>query len=182
VARNVFGAVDTNSPLYSAGVEWAGVCFGMYSLVCFGFSFALPALARKMGRKATHSFCLICGGLGLLSVAVIHNKMLLLLSMTGVGVGWASTLSMPYSILGGSLPEGKTGVYMGIFNSFVVIPEITAALGFGWVMGHLLGNNRSAAVVAGGVFFLLAAALMHRVDDSRDQRDAAPRVVFAAKS
>jgi maltose/moltooligosaccharide transporter len=182
VARNVFGAADTSSPLYSAGVEWAGVCFGMYSLVCFGFSFALPALARKFGRKATHALCLICGGLGLLSVAMIHNKMLLLLSMTGVGVGWASTLSMPYSILGGSLPEGKTGVYMGIFNSFVVIPEITAALGFGWVMGHLLGNNRSTAVVAGGVFFLLAAALMHRVDDSLDPRNVMPHVVVAAKS
>jgi maltose/moltooligosaccharide transporter len=177
VARNVFGAADTNSPQYSAGTEWAGVCFGMYSLVCFGFSFALPALARKFGRKGTHALCLICGGLGLLSVAVIHNKMLLLLSMTGVGVGWASTLSMPYSILGGSLPEGKTGVYMGIFNSFVVIPEILVSLGFGWIMGHLLGNNRSAAVVAGGVFFLLAAVLMHRVDDSRDLRNA-----VAAKS
>jgi len=71
---------------------------------------------------------------------------------------------------------------MGIFNSFVVIPEITAALGFGWVMDHLLGNNRSAAVVAGGVFFLLAAALMHRVDDSRDLRDAAPSIAVEAKA
>src|SRR6202142_2079444 len=124
VARNVFGAADTNSPLYAAGVEWAGVCFGFYSLVCFGFSFGLPALARQYGRKGTHSFCLICGGLGLLSVAVIHNKYLLLLSMTGVGIAWASTLSMPYSILAGSLPHGKTGVYMGIFNFFIVIPEI----------------------------------------------------------
>ncbi len=166
VARNVFGASDTNSPLYSAGVEWAGVCFGMYSLVCFLFSFALPWLARNFGRKATHAFCLLCGGLGLLSVAVIHSKMPLLLSMTGVGIAWASTLSMPFSILSGSLPEGKTGVYMGIFNSFVVIPEITAALGFGWIMGHLLHNNRIAAVVAGGVFFLLAALLMQRVEDS----------------
>jgi maltose/moltooligosaccharide transporter len=111
VARNVFGASDTNSPLYSAGVEWAGVCFGMYSLVCFGFSFLLPALARQYGRKATHSFCLICGGLGLLAVALIHNKYLLLFSMAGVGIAWASTLSMPYSILAGSLPHGKTGVY-----------------------------------------------------------------------
>jgi len=100
--------------------------------------------------------CLICGGLGLLSVAVIHNKLLLLLSMTGVGIAWASTLAMPYSILGGSLPEGKTGVYMGIFNSFVVIPEILVSLGFGWIMGHLLGNNRSAAGVGGGRGFLPA--------------------------
>jgi maltose/moltooligosaccharide transporter len=168
VARNVFGAADTSSPLYSAGVEWAGVCFGMYSLVCFGFSFVLPALARKYGRKATHSLCLICGGVGLLSVAVIHNKYLLLLSMVGVGIAWASTLSMPYSILAGSLPHGKTGVYMGIFNFFIVIPEITASLGFGWVMGNLLNNNRIAAVVAGGIFFMLAALLTQRVEDPFD--------------
>ena len=165
VARNVFGASDTTSPLYSAGVEWAGVCFGVYSLVCFGFSFLLPPIASRYGRKATHSFCLICGGLGLLSVAVIHNKYLLLLSMTGVGIAWASTLSMPYSILAGSLPPGKTGVYMGIFNFFIVIPEIMASVGFGWVMGHLLNNNRISAVVAGGIFFFLAAVLMQRVDD-----------------
>jgi maltose/moltooligosaccharide transporter len=85
--------------------------------------------------------------------------------MSGVGVAWASTLSMPYSILAGSLPLGKTGIYMGIFNFFIVIPEITASLGFGWVMVHLLNNNRISAVVAGGIFFLLAAALMQRVDD-----------------
>jgi maltose/moltooligosaccharide transporter len=170
VARNVFGAADTNSPLYSAGVEWAGICFGMYSLVCFGFSFLLPVLARQYGRKATHSFCLICGGLGLLSVAMIHNKYLLLFSMVGVGVAWASTLSMPYSILAGSLPVGKTGVYMGIFNFFIVIPEITASLGFGWVMEHLLNNNRIAAVVTGGFFFILAAMLTQRVEDLYDIR------------
>jgi maltose/moltooligosaccharide transporter len=170
VARNVFGAADTNSPLYSAGAEWAGVCFGMYSLVCFGFSFALPVLARQLGRKTTHAVCLICGGLGLLSIVVIHSKFPLLLSMVGVGIAFASTLSMPFSILSGSLPKGKTGVYMGIFNSFVVIPEITAALGFGWVMGHLLNNNRIAAVVAGGIFFILAAVLMVRVEDVHDPR------------
>jgi maltose/moltooligosaccharide transporter len=170
VARNVFGAADTSSPLYSAGAEWGGICFGMYSLVCFGFSFVLPALARLLGRKGTHSLCLICGGLGLLSVAVIHNKYLLLLSMTGVGVAWASTLSMPYSILAGSLPSGKTGVYMGIFNFFIVIPEITASLVFGWVMAHLLNNNRLSAVVAGGIFLMLAAVLTQRVEDLYDAR------------
>jgi maltose/moltooligosaccharide transporter len=170
VARNVFGAADTSSPLYSAGAEWGGICFGMYSLVCFGFSFVLPAIAKMVGRKATHSLCLICGGLGLLSVAVIHNKYLLLLSMTGVGVAWASTLSMPYSILAGSLPSGKTGVYMGIFNFFIVIPEITASLVFGWVMAHLLSNNRLSAVVAGGIFLMLAAVLTQRVEDLYDAR------------
>jgi len=170
VARNVFGAADTTSILYTSGVEWAGVCFGMYSLVCFGFSFLLPALARQFGRKVTHSLCLVCGGLGLLSVAVIHSKFLLLLSMAGVGIAWASTLAMPYAILAGSLPYGKTGVYMGIFNFFIVIPEIVASLGFGWVMNHLLNNNRLSAVVAGGIFFLLAAMLTQRVEDLYDAR------------
>ena len=185
VARNVFGAADTNSPLYSAGVEWAGVCFGFYSLVCFGFSFVLPALARQYGRKNTHSFCLICGGMGLLSVALIHNMYLLLFSMAGIGIAWASTLSMPYAILAGSLPEGKTGVYMGIFNFFIVIPEIAASLGFGWVMGHLLNNNRIAAVVAGGVFFILAAMLTQRVEDLYDlghPSRSLPDSVVAVKS
>jgi maltose/moltooligosaccharide transporter len=165
VAHNVFGAPDQNSPVYTAGVEWAGVCFGVYSAVCFAFSFALPLIARKLGRKNTHSLCLLCGALGLISVAVIHNQWLLLVTMVGVGIAWASTLSMPYAVLAGSLPAQKTGVYMGIFNFFIVIPEILASVFFGWIMGHLLHNNRMAAVVAGGFFMAIAAALMQRVVD-----------------
>jgi maltose/moltooligosaccharide transporter len=165
VARNVFGAPDQNSPVYGAGVEWAGICFAAYSVVCFAFSFVLPAVARALNRKMTHSLCLLCGAAGLLSVAIIHNKFVLLLSMAGVGIAWASTLSMPYAILAGALPSQKTGVYMGIFNFFIVIPEIVASLGFGWVMRHLLNNNRLAAVVAGGIFLAMAAVLMQRVAD-----------------
>jgi len=165
VGHNVFGAPDEKSPLYTQGIEWAGICFGMYSAVCFVWSFVLPVLARTLGRKATHSLCLLCGAAGLISVAVIHNKFLLLFSMTGVGIAWASILAMPYVILAGSLPAEKTGVYMGIFNFFIVTPEIIASLGFGWVMAHLLNNNRLAAVVAGGVFFAVAAVLMQRVKD-----------------
>jgi len=165
VARNVFGAPDESSLLYTQGIEWAGICFAMYSAVCFAFSFVLPMLARVTSRKITHTTCLLCGAAGLLSVAVIHNKELLLLSMTGVGIAWASILSMPYAILSGSLPPQKTGVYMGIFNFFIVIPEILASLGLGWVMAHVLNNNRLAAVVAGGIFLILAAVLTQRVQD-----------------
>ena len=165
VATNVFGATDPASPKYQQGVEWAGVCFGAYSAICFGFAFALPPLARRTGRRGTHAVCLLAGALGLVSVAMISEPKLLLLSMVGVGIAWASTLSMPYSILAGSIPAGKTGVYMGIFNFFIVIPEIVASLVFGWVMSHLLNNNRMAAVVAGGVFLALAALLVMRVDD-----------------
>lgn len=166
VARNVFGAPDSSSPLYQQGVEWAGVCFGAYSAVCFAFSFFLPPLAKKRGAKGTHVLCLLAGAAGLLSVAFIHTPSMLLLSMTGVGIAWASTLSMPYSMLANALPAGKTGVYMGIFNFFIVIPEIVASLGFGWVMNNVLDNNRMAAVVAGGAFMAIAALLVLRVRET----------------
>jgi maltose/moltooligosaccharide transporter len=180
VARNVFGAPDQNSQIYTAGVEWAGICFAAYSAVCFGFSFLLPALARALNRKRAHSLCLLGGAVGLLSVGIIHNKFLLLLSMTGVGIAWASILALPYAILAGALPSHRTGVYMGIFNFFIVIPEIVASLGFGWVMRHLLNNNRLAAVVAGGIFLIVAAALMQRVTDPAEAIDSAPESAIKA--
>jgi maltose/moltooligosaccharide transporter len=165
VAHNVFGANDPNSPTYKAGVEWGGICFAAYSAVCFAFSFAMPKLARTLGRKNTHTLCLLCGAVGLTSVAFMHNKYLLLLTMLGIGIAWASTLSMPYAVLAASLPPERTGVYMGIFNFFVVTPEILASLFFGWIMTHFLHNNRIYAIIAGGIFLLIAAALMRRVND-----------------
>jgi len=165
VATSVFGAPDPSSPRYQEGIEWAGVCFGAYSLVCFFFAFFLPPIAKRTGRKGTHALCLLAGSAGLLSVSMITSPGWLLLSMVGVGIAWASTLSMPYSILAGAIPEGKTGIYMGIFNFFIVIPEIVAALGFGWVMNNIFDNNRMAAVIAGGVSLAIAALLVTRVND-----------------
>ncbi len=165
VAHNIFGAENATSRTYRDGVEWAGNCFSMYSAVCFVFSLVLPSLAERLGRKTTHSLCLLCGALGLLSVAIIHDKWLLLLSMTGVGIAWASTLAMPYAILAGCLPVNKIGIYMGVFNFSIVLPEIVASLAFGWLMSHVFDNNRLAAVVTGGIFMILAAVLMQRVQD-----------------
>jgi maltose/moltooligosaccharide transporter len=169
VARNVFGAPNTNSPLYTEGVEWGGNCFAVYSVVCFLFSFALAPLARFLGRKLTHSLCLLAGAAGLFSVGIIHDKWLLWLSMTGVGIAWASILAMPYTILAGCLPQKKIGIYMGVFNFSIVVPEIVASLGFGWVMNHLLDNNRLYAVIAGGGFMVIAAILMQRVQDRAER-------------
>ena len=163
VAVNVFGAPDAQSPLYQEGVAYAGLCFAAYSVVCFFFSFFLPPIVKLRGPKHTHALCLSAGAIGLMAVSVIHTPWLLMLSMVGVGIAWASTLSMPYSMLSTALPTGKTGVYMGIFNFFIVLPEIIASLGFGWVMNNLLNNNRLAAVVAGGAFMALAAILVLRV-------------------
>src|SRR4029434_4920194 len=161
VARNIFGGTP-GTPAYEQGIAWGGNCFAMYSAVCFAFSFALPVVAERLGRRLTHGLCLLMGAVGLVSVAFVGNKYLLLVSMVGVGVAWASVLSMPYSILAGALPPGKTGTYMGIFNFFIVIPEILAALVFGRIMEQVLtddsalvrllgGDNRLAAVVIGGV-------------------------------
>jgi maltose/moltooligosaccharide transporter len=169
VARNVFGAPDERSPLYQQGVEWAGLCFAVYSAVTFVFAFFLPSLADRFGRRRTHALCLCLGAAGLISVTVIEAPWLLLLSMVGVGIAWASTVAMPYAMLSGSLPAERMGVYMGIFNFFIVLPEILASLFFGWVMLHLLDNNRLAAVVAGGAFLLVAAALVLRVDPAHSE-------------
>ncbi len=165
VARHIFHAPDTQSPLYTEGLVWANVCLGMYSVVCFFFSFALPSLAATLGNKNTHSLCLLCGAAGLISVNFIDNSWFLLLSMAGVGIAWTSILAVPYAVLSLSLPLEKTGIYMGIFNFFIVIPEIIASVGLGHVMDLVLHNNRLAAVVTGGCCLVVAALLMQRVKE-----------------
>jgi len=174
VARNVFGAPDEKSPLYQQGIEWAGLCFAMYSVVTFAYALFLPRIADGLGRRRTHALSLAAGAVGLMSVAVIHSPWLLLLSMVGVGVAWGSTLAMPYAMLAGALPSERTGVYMGIFNFFIVIPEILASLFFGWVMLHVLDNNRLAAVLAGGVSLLLAGLLVLFVQGAEPEEHENP--------
>ncbi len=159
VARNVFGAVSETSALYNKGIEFAGLTLSFYNLVTFAFAMCIPFIAMRIGRKYTHMLCLFCGAAGLISVGFIHQPNMLYLSMTGVGIAWASILSMPYAMLGGCLPEDKIGIYMGIFNFFIVMPEILASLFFGWIMSHLLNNNRLLAVEIGGCLMILAGLL-----------------------
>src|SRR4029078_12113866 len=121
---------DKGDPQFDRGTEWGGICFMVYSLVCFAVAFVLPRAAAMTSRKTVHGLSLVCGGLGLLSVRLIRDQSLLLVSMVGVGIAWASILSMPYAILSGVLPPARMGVYMGIFNFFIVIPEIIASLTF----------------------------------------------------
>ncbi|MBX7222905.1 MAG: MFS transporter [Blastocatellia bacterium] len=165
VARHVFGASGPESPLYDKGTSWAGFCFSIYSIVCFAVAFALPPLASRIGRKAVHAGSLVCGGLGLLSVYVIHDQQMLLLTMVGVGIAWASILSMPYAILAGALPPERLGLYMGIFNFFIVIPEILASLTFQPLVEHVFHNNPLYVVMLGGASMLVAALLVVQVKD-----------------
>lgn len=168
VARNVFGAASETDALYSEGTSFAGLTLSFYNVVTFLFAFILPFIAGRLGRKLTHSLCLICGAIGLISVAFVTDKYMLFGCMTGVGIAWASILSMPYAMLSGVLPEDKIGVYMGIFNFFIVLPEIIASLGFGWVMKHVLHNDRLLAVQIGGVLMLLAAVIGYLIIDERE--------------
>jgi maltose/moltooligosaccharide transporter len=161
VARNVFGAASTSEALFSEGTSFADLTLSFYNIVTVAFAFVLPSIAGRLGRKTTHSLCLLCGALGLISVAFVTNKYMLFGCMTGVGIAWASILSMPYAMLSGALPENKIGVYMGIFNFFIVLPEIIASLGFGWIMKHVLHNNRLLAVEIGGVLMVVAAILCY---------------------
>lgn len=165
VARNVFGAASPADPAYTDGIIWAGYCSGFYSAICFVVSPILPYIVERLGKRGTHSLCLLLGAAGFLSIPLIHEKWLLLLPMVGVGIAWASILSMPYSILSSSIPSNKMGVYMGIFNFFIVLPEITSSLAFGWIMSHLLNNNRMSALVLGGVCFILAAVMTQRIQE-----------------
>ncbi|MEO0008382.1 MAG: hypothetical protein RJA20_2578 [Bacteroidota bacterium] len=169
VSMEVLGAPDTNSPLYAEGVAWGNICFGFYSVVCFFFSFYLPVLADRLGRARAHAICLSVGAAGLIFVGFAPDKYWLLLSMFCVGIAWASILSMPYAMLASSLPAEKMGVFMGIFNFFIVLPEIMAALGFGWVMENVLDNNRTHAVMLGGVLLALASLLSLRIQSNSNQ-------------
>ena len=157
VAVNVFGGVNDRDPVYAEGADFAGLTLAFYNIVTFAFAFVLPSIADKLGRKLTHSLCLFCGAIGLISVGWVQDKYVLYLCMTGVGIAWTSILSMPYAMMSGSLPRHKVGIYMGIFNFFIVLPEIIASLGFKGIMKNVLHNDRLLAIQVGGGLFVIAA-------------------------
>lgn len=159
VAVNVFKGQDASDPVYAAGADFGSLTLSFYSVVTFLFALILPAIADRWGRSLTHAICLLAGAVGLLSVNFITDKYWLFGSMVGIGIAWASILSMPYAMLSGVLPKNKVGIYMGIFNFFIVLPEIIASLGFGWLMREVLGNDRLAALTVGGGLMVLAAVI-----------------------
>ena len=168
VAHNIFGVTNQNSFLYNEAIEWAGLCFAVVNLVCIGISFVLPHFAKRTSSQFTHGCCLLCGGISLITVALIGNQYLLLVAMVGMGITWATVHTMPYAMLTVAIPQQRQGIYQGIFNFFIVLPEIMIALGFGWVMKYLLHDNRLWAVVLGGVFLIIAAGLTQLVQTSSD--------------
>ncbi len=165
VAVNIFGG-DANaaegsvaSLRFTEGLELANATSAILNLITFLFAFTIPFIVSKMGKKLTHTFCLFIGGLGLISVNMIEQPNMLYISMGMVGIAWASILSMPYTILAGSIPPQKMGIYMGIFNFFIVLPEIIASLSFGSIMENFLNNDRLMAVTIGGILLIAAGII-----------------------
>jgi maltose/moltooligosaccharide transporter len=165
VAQNAFNSSDTTSKAYQDAADWVGVMFMVYNGVSAITAFLLPMIAKKTGRKYTHMMCLIIGGIGLISMLFIKDKNLLLLPMVGIGLAWSSTLTMPYAILAGALPAQKMGFYMGVFNFFIVIPQILAAAILGFFVRILFNNQSIYALVVGGVAMVIGGLLNVLVKD-----------------
>jgi len=161
-----FHSTDPRSDLYNEGANWVGILMGVYNGVAALIAPLLPYLARKVGRVATHVVCLFIGGLGFLSMYAFRDPQLLLISMTAVGIAWASLLTMPYAILSSAVPHRKMGVYMGMFNLFVVIPQIIASASFGLLLRTQFHGQAIYTLVLGGVAMILAGFAMIFVKDN----------------
>ena len=173
IASGVFHAAP-GTAAYETAANWGSSCFGIYNGVAFVFAFALLWLTTKFSAKAIHIACLTVGGLGLGSlgltlVGVQFTQLGLIFPMVCIGIAWSSILSMPYAMLSNALPADKMGFYMGVFNFFIVIPQICVNLFFGPFMKHVLGGSAIAAVGVGGLFLFIAAAFTLRVHDRQTQ-------------
>ena len=162
VANHVFGAFDPKTTAYVHGTQWGGLMMSLYSIVALVVSIVFVTKLKGANPRAVHIVCLFLGGLGLLSAAFVTNKWLLIPSMVGVGIMWASVMSMPYSILANYAPEDKLGVYFGIFNIFITGPQLVLALGVSWIVHHVLGGA-DHALWMGGISLLFASLFMFRV-------------------
>ena len=165
LAQHLSGTTDTTSKAYNDMGNWVGVLFACYNGFAALFAFLLPVLAKKFSRPTTHLIALIAGGLGLISFYIFKNENLLIISMAGIGLAWCSILAMPYSMLTKALPAHKMGVYMGIFNFFIVIPQILAATLLGVFTKHIFNGNAIMTIVVGGCSMIIAAFLTLRIKD-----------------
>lgn len=168
VAEHCYNTIDRTSIEYGNAGDWVGVLQGIYNGVAAVFAFLLPLIAGKIGRRATHAISLLAGALGFASFFIFKDPNMLIISMIGVGIAWGSILAMPYSILAGSLPAAKMGVYMGIFNFFITIPQICNGLLGGLMVKYLYGGHTIYAMVFSGVCLLIAAISVLAVDDKDD--------------
>jgi len=170
VAQHVWGTLpqDKTSAAYNEAGNWVGVIFGIYSLIAAIYSVFIPRIASKFGRKGTYMLSLCAGSIGLISMIFIHNQYGLILSMLGIGIAWAAILAMPYAILSAALPASKMGVYMGLFNATITIPQIAAGLSGGLIL-TLLGRQAISMLGVAGISMLIAALTVIFVRESKPE-------------
>ncbi|HKK44649.1 MAG TPA: MFS transporter [Balneolaceae bacterium] len=173
VTNHIYGTSDTTTQLYNQGADWVGICFAVYNGLAAVLALILPAFAKITSRKIVHAISLILGGISLAGIYYISDPNMLLIPMLGIGLAWASILAMPYAILSGALPASKMGVYMGLFNFFIVIPQIVAASILGFMVRNFFGGEAIFALVAGGVSMAIAAIMMFFVDDKVSRQEHA---------
>ncbi|NBI51129.1 MFS transporter [Photobacterium alginatilyticum] len=176
VTSHIFGTTDTSSVVYNEGADWVGLCFATYNGISALAAFALPWLAQRTSRKFVHSLSLIIGGLSLASISLIETPSMLMLNMVGIGLAWASILCMPYAILAGALPAKKMGFYMGVFNFFIVLPQILAAGVLGFFTRWAFGGNTMMAIVLGGASMIFAGLMVSVVKDEDEPNSASEQV------
>ena len=180
VAQNAYGlpAIGESyegsaKTIFDTAGDWVGILFGIYNGISAIYALMLPRIVKRIGRKNTHAISLIAGSIGMLSMFVIKDPQLLIYSMIGIGMAWASILAMPYAILAGSIPDGKMGVYMGIFNFFITIPQIVSAIVLGPIVAGLFDNHAIFALVMGGIMLLIAAISVRFVVEKQPSTEAA---------
>jgi maltose/moltooligosaccharide transporter len=167
-----YGTTDAKSDLYNEGANWVGVLWSVWNAMAAVVAFLLPVLAKKIGRVTTHVICLFIGGLGLISMVLFKEPGWLLISMIASGIAWASLLTMPYAILSSAVPHRKMGVYMGMFNLFVVIPQILASAILGLLVRTVFHGQAIYAIVLGGVAMIFSGVLMMLVKDVKSEKDS----------
>jgi len=170
IAQHIYDlpSSDSSSALYNEAGNWVGILFGIYNGVSAIYAFFLPTIAKFMGRRSTHALSLVAGGLGLISIYFMSSPNMLIISMIGVGIAWASILAMPYAILAGSIPAKKMGIYMGLFNLFITVPQITNGIIGGPMVKSIYGGHAVFALVTAGIFMIIGAISMKWVDDKDD--------------
>ncbi|MFM6832382.1 MAG: MFS transporter [Novosphingobium sp.] len=170
VTAQAFGATDSSGAAYNQGADWVGVMFAFYNGVAAVTAFALPWAARRIGNVATHAIALLCGAAGFVGLLLIRDPNLLMLPMVGIGITWASVLSMPYVILTRALPPRKFGIYIGIFNFFIVIPQLVVATLMGGIMRSFFPGEPRWTMLVGALMMAAAAAAMILVREADKDR------------
>jgi maltose/moltooligosaccharide transporter len=157
IAHHIFGAESQTSPIYTAGIAWAGLCLAIADAVCCLVSFLLTPVVSRFGASIIYALCLFCGAISLISLVVVPDQYWLFLPMVGLGIARSGILALPYSMLARALPPDEIGIYMGLFNAFIVIPQIIVALGVGWILSHWLGDNLLMVLFIGGSFMMIGS-------------------------